>query len=266
MAETEAWSAECSLKLQQSIREDAGLSMVTKSKGLNPSGSPAWKDDKFLTPFLENDSLLYSFDDEGEDDDVEEFNAADKTSALRELLEGNSHSESSNSTETKVPAGTESVGASELADLTKFFQSLGEDIRDELVSPVDLSSTCDVPAHSSSGSLLQDDGPPEAIDVDDREVIELESKLPKKKNKKDLKVTFAEVAKREARNVNKDYFGSYSAFGIHREMLSDKVWTAQFGALIYNSKLCLFTTFGWVLGLNEIVQWYRYFLFFKFFL
>lgn len=192
----------------------------------------------FLTPFLKNDSLLYSFDDEGDDDDVEEFNAADKTSALRDLLEGNSHSESSNSTEMKAPAGTGNVGTSELADLTKFFQSLGEDIREELVSPVDVSSTSDVPSYSSSGAPLQDDGPPDAIAVDDQKEIELESKLPNKKNKKDLKVTFAEVAKREARNVNKDYFGSYSAFGIHREMLSDKVRTDAYrDAIVANPTL-----------------------------
>lgn len=51
--------------------------------------------------------------------------------------------------------------------------------------------------------------------------------LSTNKDKKDLKVTFAEVARRELRNMNEDYFGSYSAFGIHREMLSDKVSTAH---------------------------------------
>lgn len=59
--------------------------MDTKRKGPKPE----WKDDKFLTPFLENDPLLYSFDNGGEEDDVEEFDAADKTMALQELLEGN---------------------------------------------------------------------------------------------------------------------------------------------------------------------------------
>lgn len=48
-------------------------------------------------------------------------------------------------------------------------------------------------------------------------------RLSKKKNKKDVKIFFAKAAKRETRNVNKDYFGSYSAFGILREMLSGKV-------------------------------------------
>jgi hypothetical protein len=39
------------------------------------SNAFAQKDDKFLVPFLINDSLLYNCDDEGEDDDVVEFDA-----------------------------------------------------------------------------------------------------------------------------------------------------------------------------------------------
>lgn len=185
-AETAGWSVEAILELQKSLVD-------TKQKG---PVSFEWREDKFLTPFLENDPLLYSFDDDEEDDnDVEEFHAADKTMALQELLEGTGGISSSPSSSAK---------SNELADLTKVFQSLGEGIRDELANPVNVA------AHSDDGGLKFSNG----------------ASQPRKRDKKDLKVTFAEVAKRELRNVNKDYFGSYSAFGIHREMLSDKVSTS----------------------------------------
>lgn len=231
MAEIESWSVGASLELQESLREQAGLSVDTKQKGTVSSSAPAWKDDKFLTPVLENDPLLYSFDDEGEDDLVEAMNAVEKTTALRELLEGNSNTESSTSGGLEVLA--ETGNKNDLADLTKVFLFLGDDIREELGSPLDVPPTSDVTAQSSSGSLLQDDGAPDLIDVDADEEDSVKSSsgtepgLSKKKSKKNLKVTFAEVAKKEARNVNKDYFGSYSAFGIHREMLSDKVSIAN---------------------------------------
>lgn len=40
---------------------------------------------------------------------------------------------------------------------------------------------------------------------------------------KDLEVSIAKVEANEIRKVNKNYFGLYSSFGIHREMISDKV-------------------------------------------
>ena len=229
MGETKSWSVGASLELLESLREQAGLLVDTKQKGTVSSSAPVWKDDRFLTPVLENDPLLYSFDDdEGDDDDVEEMNAVDRTTALRELLEGNSVSVASTSTDLQVLA--EPGSKNDLEDLKRVFLTLGDDIREELASPLDVPLASDITAQSSSGSSLQVDGAPDLIDVEvDEEVSDkssngTEPRLSKKKNKKDLKVTFAEVAKREARNVNKDYFRSYSAFGIHREMLSDKVW------------------------------------------
>jgi type I protein arginine methyltransferase len=40
---------------------------------------------------------------------------------------------------------------------------------------------------------------------------------------RNLKVARKGAAARERKDVDEDYFGSYSSFGIHREMLSDKV-------------------------------------------
>lgn len=47
--------------------------------------------------------------------------------------------------------------------------------------------------------------------------------LNQKDNEKQLKISRATLAAREIKNVNDGYFGAYGSFGIHREMLSDKV-------------------------------------------
>lgn len=41
---------------------------------------------------------------------------------------------------------------------------------------------------------------------------------------KKLRAYFPNRAAKDVKNINEDYFGSYSSFGIHREMLSDKAW------------------------------------------
>ncbi|XXG41195.1 hypothetical protein AAC387_Pa01g1713 [Persea americana] len=46
------------------------------------------------------------------------------------------------------------------------------------------------------------------------------------------------VSAKEIKNVNESYFGAYSSFGIHREMLSDKVRTDSYrGAILNNPSL-----------------------------
>ena len=44
--------------------------------------------------------------------------------------------------------------------------------------------------------------------------------LHQNRNDKQLRASFAA---REINNVNENYFGAYGSFGIHREMISDKV-------------------------------------------
>ncbi|KAK1292576.1 putative protein arginine N-methyltransferase 3 [Acorus calamus] len=47
--------------------------------------------------------------------------------------------------------------------------------------------------------------------------------LKQKGRNKHLRVSFVNVAAREIKNVNDSYFGAYGSFGIHKEMISDKV-------------------------------------------
>ncbi|OAY77460.1 putative protein arginine N-methyltransferase 3 [Ananas comosus] len=62
--------------------------------------------------------------------------------------------------------------------------------------------------------------------------------LNQKDNEKQLKISRATLAAREIKNVNDGYFGAYGSFGIHREMLSDKVRTDAYrSALINNPSL-----------------------------
>lgn len=49
---------------------------------------------------------------------------------------------------------------------------------------------------------------------------------------RNLKVVIKGAAARERKDVDEDYFGSYSSFGIHREMLSDKVCYSRVGKLL----------------------------------
>ncbi|XP_068658047.1 probable protein arginine N-methyltransferase 3 [Aristolochia californica] len=52
---------------------------------------------------------------------------------------------------------------------------------------------------------------------------------------KSLKVSFANVVAREFKIVNENHFGAYSSFGIHREMINDKVRTNFYRAAILNN-------------------------------
>ena len=220
MAACECWSCEAKIETGDALLQHliatkhASLLLDTKQKGVDSKIAPAWKDDKYLSPFLEDDPLLYGFDDEGDDNESEELDVADRNTALQELLQ-----------DVKNPSSTDGKEASDydIADLTKVFL---DGIREELASPIDVPIP-HLDTSSSSASSLQEHK--SIVAGDNVNTVNRPSpgseKVVPKKDRKDLKVTFAEVAKRELRNVNNDYFGSYSAFGIHREMLSDKVLT-----------------------------------------
>lgn len=239
----ECWSCEAKHDTQEALLEHLNTSKhVTLSRRLDEkqkgreSSNPAWKNDKYLRPFLENDPLLYGFDEEGGDNESEEFDVVDKTTALQELLDGSSGISMDRGSEViPEPVQTKSLGADNLADLTKVFLSLGDGVREDLASPTDASGVSDfgesaLPSSSGQGREVAEAGPgPDSkstvVDQDrgSKQFSGMGTTVTKKKDRKDLKVTFAQVAEKEMRNANKDYFGSYSGFGIHREMLSDKV-------------------------------------------
>lgn len=62
--------------------------------------------------------------------------------------------------------------------------------------------------------------------------------LSEEQSDRQLKITRASVTAKEIKSVDDSYFGSYSSFGIHREMLGDKVRTDAYrDALLGNRSL-----------------------------
>uniref|UniRef100_A0A453AYA4 type I protein arginine methyltransferase n=4 Tax=Triticinae TaxID=1648030 RepID=A0A453AYA4_AEGTS len=62
--------------------------------------------------------------------------------------------------------------------------------------------------------------------------------LSEEQTDRQLKITRASVTAKEIKKVDDNYFGSYSSFGIHREMLGDKVRTDAYrDALLDNPSL-----------------------------
>lgn len=162
-----------------------------------------WDDDKYLTPFMPEDSLLYSFgdDEEGEDDYKTSY---DKEEVLRDLksfgyfnLNGeNMEEETAISDEISGAIGKVSNGHSNQAS------SSGKEIAN--------GTTCEESSRSSDRGLED----------------------------KYLGLNVTNLVGKEIKKVNESYFGSYSSFGIHREMISDKVRTDAYrDALLKNPSL-----------------------------
>lgn len=183
-----------------------------------------WQDDRYLAPFLQDDAMLYSFEEEGEDI-MESFNGVDvvdKEELFREL------------------------GGDCLKDIQSLVDSLSDDDDVELsdLALTNLSTT------ESAGKAIGAGAANNRKDVYDlnsnnnksngvitAEETSQQSSLVKTKDKRS-KVTFANVAEKEIKSINESYFGAYSRFAIHREMLSDQVrMDAYKGAILNNPSL-----------------------------
>ncbi|KAF8075682.1 hypothetical protein N665_1072s0012 [Sinapis alba] len=163
-----------SFKLINYVRSQVAENKAVDVKDVNFP----WDDEKYLKPFWQEDSLLYSFaDDEEEVEDEEE--GLDREGLMEDL------------------------------------QKLGVlSIDDEAVGESSVSSNKDVTLISNCSDLKQS--------FEDEEPRVCEGRL----------------AGRNIRKVNENYFGSYSSFGIHKEMISDKVRTeAYMDALLKNPSL-----------------------------
>ncbi|CAD5322812.1 unnamed protein product [Arabidopsis thaliana] len=150
-----------------------------------------WDEEKYLKPFWQEDSLLYSFADDEEDEEV----TFDREEVMEELQK--------------------------LGDLSIDVEALGE-------SSMSNSDKCNINGSKDVTSLSNCNGLKQSS-ADDLIV-----------NGKDAepKVCDGRLVNRNIRKVNENYFGSYSSFGIHREMLSDKVRTEAYrDALLKNPTL-----------------------------
>ncbi|KAE8038434.1 hypothetical protein FH972_010945 [Carpinus fangiana] len=166
-----------------------------------------WEDDRYLKPFMKDDSLLYSFgeDEEGEDNCTA---SVDKEELMRDL---------ENFEEISIDdenAGDTTVFSSDTCDKN---------------GGIIVSASNDYSHTASSLEKVVVNG------VDSRE--HADSSVGKLKDKP-LRASFPTLIAKDIKNVNKNYFGAYSSFGIHREMISDKVRTDAYRqAILKNPSL-----------------------------
>lgn len=151
-----------------------------------------WDDEKYLNPFMQEDPLLYSFteDDECEDD----FNkSADKEELMRVL------------------STFEMINVDYENDLEMFpsdFSSLENGLKEVVASAPDSNLGTEIPLEKVMlGSCNTNNAGLSGTKIKDLQ----------------LRVSSLKIVENEIIKVNKSYFGSYGSFGIHREMISDKV-------------------------------------------
>ncbi|KAF9597858.1 hypothetical protein IFM89_021943 [Coptis chinensis] len=175
---------------------------------LKNDGNFPWEDDKYLKPFMQDDSLLYSF---GEDEDVQEDCTAafDKEGLMRELMISEDLENTCLDDETMIEPSSAAFNENESKEASS----------------------------SSNGSLSMSTSLENVMVNGKMGGKDIESPYLKSKDKH-MKVSFANVITKEKKKVNENYFGAYSSFTIHREMISDKVrMDAYRGAILNNPSL-----------------------------
>ncbi|XP_068659284.1 probable protein arginine N-methyltransferase 3 [Aristolochia californica] len=172
------------------------------------NGEFPWEDDKYLKPFMSEDAFLHSFGMD-EDDQDECTPTVDREELLREVDSVNDFAGICLEDENVLDAVF-----SELDYVNGTFKKVHEDVHEFPIAGNKAKNV--VAGNGMSGGEL--------------------GRFPARERKdKSLKVSFANVAAREIKNVNENYFGAYSSFGIHREMISDKVRTDSYRAAILNN-------------------------------
>ncbi|KAI5410918.1 hypothetical protein KIW84_056167 [Lathyrus oleraceus] len=201
VAESKCWSCglACQSKddLQNHLHDVIDFNTIT----------PLWDDDRYLKPFMQDDSLLYNFGDfeEGEDE---------QTSIMDEDLV----------TDLKNALETKGVDQDTVKNLVVNDHAYDDCRRKETAFVSDEHSN--LPSSSAKELVNGKDsrGCVSSIDKDPEEGS-LMGNPP------------SHIAK-HIKKVNESYFGSYSSFGIHREMLSDKARMDAYGqAILKNPSL-----------------------------
>lgn len=174
VAESRCWS--CGLACQSKHDLQNHLHDVTDFNGIKP----LWDDDKYLKPFMQDDSLLYNFGEfeEGEDEETSTMDE-DLVRDLKDAIYGDNQD------------AVKKLVVNDDAYVSDDRSSLPSSSDKELVNGKD-----------SRGSISSIDKNPEEGSLISNPQNHIATHI---------------------RKVNESYFGSYSSFGIHREMLSDKV-------------------------------------------
>lgn len=179
------------------------LAHLHSTVNFEKDGELPWQNVMYLKPFMQEDAVLHSFgeDVDGEDDYLM---AVGKEELMQEL------------------ANAEALGEICLdEDITDIGPSEHDTLNNNETDKVNVMSGHLEKATTNGITHGEDMGSSNRRSKD-----------------KNLRVSFANVAAREIKNANESYFGAYSSFGIHREMLSDKVRTDSYrGAILNNPSL-----------------------------
>lgn len=183
VAENRCWSCGLACQSHQDIQNHLHETVNLKEI------KPLWDDDKYLKPFMQDDPLLYSFneDEEGEDNHM---TLDDQEELMRDL------------------SNIDGMCIEDTDMLEKSAHGYGENRAKEAAST------------SSSHENMGNSSKMEMVNGDSEERVGSSDGKPSDKHSK---ASIMNLVDKDIKKANANYFGAYSSFGIHREMISDKV-------------------------------------------
>lgn len=183
VAENRCWSCGLACQSHQDIQNHLHETVNLKEI------KPLWDDDKYLKPFMQDDPLLYSFneDEEGEDNHM---TLDDQEELMRDLSNIDGMCIEDTDMLEKSAHGYGENGAKEVASTSSSHENMGNSSKMEMVNG------------DSEERVGSSDGKP---------------------SDKHSKASIMNLVDKDIKKANANYFGAYSSFGIHREMISDKV-------------------------------------------
>ncbi|KAL2337217.1 hypothetical protein Fmac_011663 [Flemingia macrophylla] len=201
VAEIRCWNCglafQCNRDLQNHLHDVVDFSEI----------KTLWNDDKYLIPFMQDDSLLYSFgecDEEGEDEQITPIDE-DLIKDLMNIEESNLGNQDAVKTMIVDDDKHDACRRNEIASISNDQLNMASSSNKEFTNGKDLRHVLCSDKDPKGGHLLGDS---------QNQIV------------------------KHIRKVNENYFGSYSSFGIHREMLSDKERMDAYGqAILKNPSL-----------------------------
>ncbi|XP_058782575.1 probable protein arginine N-methyltransferase 3 [Vicia villosa] len=201
VSENSCWSCGLAFQSKQDLRNH--LHDVIDFNAIKP----LWDDDRYLKPFMQDDALLYNFGefDEGEDEQTSIMDE-DLVRDLKNALETN---------------GVDQDAVKNL---------VVDDRADDVFKRKETASVSDERSNSPSSS--------DKKLVNGKDSRGCVSSIDKDPEEGSLMGNPHNHIATHIKKVNESYFGSYSSFGIHREMLSDKARMDAYGqAILKNPSL-----------------------------
>ncbi|TKY49735.1 arginine N-methyltransferase 3 [Spatholobus suberectus] len=203
VAENRCWSCgltcQCNRDLQDHLHDVIDFNDI----------KTLWTDDRYLRPFMQDDSLLYSFGECDEDGEDEQVTPIDED-LIKDLMNIEESFCNNQDAAKKVEVDDDKHDACR---------------RKEIVS---VSNDHLNRASSSNKELINGEDSRGHVLCSDKDLEEGHLMANSQNH----------IAKNHIKKVNESYFGSYSSFGIHQEMLSDKVRMDAYGqAILKNPSL-----------------------------